>query len=87
MTESERVKKNKDIEDALAMVITPPATASTEGMIEKVARALARAYWQGRGETLTKEQEDEFWLSWGRDAKAALVSQGVREDLKTINAS
>ena len=50
-----------------------PASAGTEGPIERVARALARSYWQGRGETITREQEDEFWLSWGRDAEAALA--------------
>ena len=47
-------------------------SAGAEGPIESVARALARAYWRGRGETITKDQEDEFWLSWSRDAEAAL---------------
>ena len=51
---------------------TPPASSGTEGLLERVARALERAYWRGRGETITKEQEDEFWLSSAREADASL---------------
>ena len=67
------IKDRMDAVSALFARVAPPASAGTEGPIERVARALARSYWQGRGETITREQEDEFWLSWGRDAEAALA--------------
>jgi hypothetical protein len=50
---------------------------------ERIARELARQYWATRGETITKEQEDEFWLSWLTNAVRilALVNETGLRDL------
>jgi len=53
----------------LAAHPTEPAEDRWTAVMEKRARALAKAYWRGRGEEITKEQEDEFWWSFARDAQ------------------
>jgi hypothetical protein len=49
------------------------------GGIERKARALAKAYWRGRGEEITKEQEDEFWLSFAKDASLIPASDEAKQ--------
>ena len=40
---------------------------------EQVARKMSRLYWSNRGEEITEEMEDEFWLSFAKDADAILA--------------
>ena len=53
----------------LSSHLPEPAEDRWTAVMEKRARALAKAYWRGRGEEITKEQEDEFWWSFARDAQ------------------
>jgi hypothetical protein len=48
---------------------------------EKVARWLARYYWKVRSNDITDEMEDEFWLSFVKEADRilALVEADARE--------
>jgi hypothetical protein len=45
---------------------------------EKLARELCREYWLKRGERITDEMEDEFWLSFLREADLALLKGGKK---------
>lgn len=55
-----------------------------EPVVEQVARELARSYWRDRGEEITKEQEDEFWLSWGKLAARICRTRDAGLDRESV---
>ena len=74
----------------LAAHPTEPAEDRWTAVMEKRARALAKAYWRGRGEEITKEQEDEFWWSFARDAQMLSKDEpaertGLREHITRLD--
>ncbi len=51
---------------------------------ERVARWLSRYYWKVRGNDITDEMENEFWLSFVKDADRiiSLVRASMVEELR-----
>jgi hypothetical protein len=47
---------------------------------ERLARELCRKYWLNRGEVITDEMEDEFWVSFLKEADRSLLGKGKKED-------
>ena len=74
--------------DCIAYVAPQPVAGDVR---QRVARKMARQYWKGRGEEITQEMEDKFWLSFARNAEEILAllrpELGLREALERIAAT